>query len=304
LKNLARQDIDSTMLLELRNTMQNLLNDWMTELFKKKKYDKIIRVHTMYSSFLEPASRNDYLLYLAESYRFLGNHFKAIHFYQQATKFPSRGIKDNSLLGLGICWLNTNYPARALNTFSKIESPDLRPLASFYSGKAYIQMEKFSSAVNSFESALSKGTIPSPIKNEAYLWLGFSQYRLHQPKKAVANLANITSNSSLEGFPQDKLVLSYFYKASSLISLGQYKKAVDDLEKAFKMNKLPYLQTAIAENFALICLHLENAGVKPDKNLLTKIKNIQAGITKKASNVLKNGVTIKKMEKQLTQGKA
>lgn len=304
LKNLAKQDIDSTMLLELRNTMQNLLNDWITDLFKKKKHDKIINVYTMYSSFLDPASRNDYLLYLAESYRFLGNYFKAIHFYQQATKSPSRSIKDNSLLGLAICWLNTNYPAKALKTLSKIESPDLRALASFYSGKAYIQMENFSSAVNSLNNVLSKGTILAPTKNETYLWLGFSQYRLHQFEKAVKILKNITSNSSLKNFPQDKLALCYFYKASSLISMGQYKEAVTDLEKAVKLNKLPYLQTAIAENLALICLHLDNRGMKPDKNLLTKIENIKAGIAKKASNALENGVTIKKMEKQLTQGKA
>lgn len=306
LHSLARRSIDSTMLLEVRSTMERLLTEWVEELFKKKKYDEIIHVYGVYYSYFDPSIHPEYLYSLAESYRLKGRFSDAIHYYIKALSYGDSLFKDKNLLGLGICYLKLAQPGKALNSLLKVKSPSLLTYSRFFMGKCYIQMKNYEDAVEMFKKAVDGNLNKLKLVAEAQWWMGFAYYQLEKIEDAEICFRKIVSLAEEKKLKLDSTQLAQilYYDASCKIKMNDLKGALSDLKKALPLAKDKKLRKAISENIALIFIE-HNSGGTDEKSTPAKGTGVTGSkINKEVGEAIENNQKIKALQKQLAENRA
>ncbi len=306
LNSLARRAIDSTMLLEVRSTMEQLLTDWVEKLYNEHKYEEITHVYEVYYPYFDPTIHPEYLYCLAESYRITGKLTDAIHYYARALNFGNPLFKEKSLLGLGICYLKLARPQKALCFLSKINEPSLLTLTHFYMGKCYIQMKDYSSAVKTFVKALEENLNSRKLEADAQWWLGFAYYQqgdIEQARKCFREIMKLAKEKKVK-IASSRLAMVLYYNANCEIAASNFKEALDDLERALPIAGDTKLKKAISENLALLFMEINSKTNGNDQVTDKKIKVKSYKMNDDVNRAIENKEKIKALQKQLEETNA
>ncbi len=306
LNSLARRSIDSTMLLEVRSTMEQLLTDWVKDLYEKGKLEDIIHVYEVYYSYFDPSVHPEYLYYIAESYRSLKQFTEAIHYYTQALDYGDTLFQEKSMLGLGICYLKVAHPEKALGYFLKIKNPDLSAYAEFFVGKCYVELKKYSMAVKVLTKALS-GKVKDPnLIVDAQWWLGFCYFQIgdiDNAQKYFEQTIATAKRNKLKIAPS-RLALILYYDASCKAASNNYREAFDELKKALPLAGDEKLKKAISENLALFFIKLTSESTKNDSSLSEAMRKTGLDINKEIDRAIENKKKIRMLQERLKETKA
>ncbi len=300
---LARRAIESSMLLEVKTKMEQLLTDWVAELFRQKKYDEIIHVYEIYYPYFDPAIHSSYLYYLAESYRVSGKFADAIHFYRKALIYCSNDLKERSLLGLGTCFLKIAQPRKALSVLLKIKGGKIHNLALFYAGKAYVLIGDYSSAVNVFKGLLNTSFNNRQISADVRWWLGFSYYqqgKLSEAERCFDEVLEQARSGKVKLDP-NRLASVLYYYSNCKMAVDEFNGVYDDLEKALRIARKKKLKEAISETLALLMMKTTSLPDKANHVIGGETRGTVIGISKEISDVVVNKGRIRKLQEQLKE---
>jgi len=303
---LARRNIDSTMLLEVKSNMEELLTDWVKQLHQEHKFDDIIHVYEVYNRYIDPSIHPEYLYYLAESYRVSGRFTDAIHFYGKALNFSDSDLKEKSLLGMGICYLKLARPEKALTFLSRVKTSQLANYARFFIGKSYIQLKNYSSAVSVLKQIAPKDLKEPRLFLDQQWWLGFAYYQMgdiDNAKKCFEQILATAKNKRLKLNPS-RLALVLYYDANCELSRENYDKAYSELEKALPLATDKKLRKAISENMALLFIKISSVRENFDSNQAKKVNSNGSKINEQVSHAVENKAKIKKLQEELKEQSA
>ena len=133
---------------------------------------------------------------------------------------------------LGLCYLNINDNALALNHFRRAEELKSTAFVTYYGqGQAYFNMKRYKdavSALNKAEQLAAKEKNPEAEKARVNILRGTAYYQTNSFSEAINDLREATRNNSSDWAPFFMLGASYF-------NLNRTDEAIQTLEKAIAL---------------------------------------------------------------------
>jgi tetratricopeptide (TPR) repeat protein len=183
-----------------------------------------------------------YLVEYAELQAELGNHFKALRFYQKAADHSNDDLNLN--FKLGKAYLNVENYQNAFEVFSAIQKKDSSNLVyNKHLGLAALKMGKTDLAVSMFESVLER----NPYDLSTYLNL----ILLYLKKKDAVQIVR-TADRALYLFPDNPPVL--LREANALYAIKEYEEAKPPFENYLVKNDSVF---DVLENYGISLYFLQ-----------------------------------------------
>jgi len=231
----AAQNIDLLILNKNYNQALNLIEKGLevspdAELYWKQAnvYKQLIKplnaVKSLVNSIAMDSTNCKYLVEYAELQAELGNHYKALQFYQKAVDHSKDDL--NLKFKLGRAYMNIdNYP-KAFEVFRTIQMKDSTNLVyNKQLGLAAMKVDKTDLAMEMFESVLERNTHDL----SAYMNL----ILLYLKKKDAVQIVR-TADRALYFFPDNPAIL--LREANALYSIKEYEEARPPFEHYLAQN--------------------------------------------------------------------
>jgi len=182
-------------------------------------------VKSLENSIAMDSTNCKYLVEYAELQAELGNHYKALRFYQKAVDHSKDDL--NLKFKLGKAFMNVdNYP-KAFEVFSAIQTKDSTNLVyNKQLGLAAMKLGKTDLAVDMFESVLER----NPNDLSAYMNL----ILLYLKKKDAVQIVR-TADRALYFFPDNPSIL--YREANALYAIKEYEEARPPFEHHLAQNE-------------------------------------------------------------------
>jgi tetratricopeptide (TPR) repeat protein len=185
------------------------------------------------------STNSRYLAEYADLQTERGNPFKAISFYQRASRYSPDDF--NLQYKVGRAFMNTENFAKAYDVFMMIRVKDSTNV--FYNkqlGIAALRLGKVDQAIDLFESVLES----NPYDFSLYQYL----VTLYAMNKDAVHVVR-TSDRALYFFPENPAVL--LREANSLYAIKEYEEAIPSYERYLSKNDSVF---AVLKNYGL-CLY-------------------------------------------------
>lgn len=192
--------------------------------FQQKKYNDSYRIFNSLSD-----GRDSLAIYSfywkGESKRYAGQESEAFAIYEEFLKrFPNHPLAAGVHYQIGVLYFNNKrYDAAERLFLTATSSPDYSIRSGAFSllGEINLEQQKFLSAKNYFETALSIPGIPESNEYRAIFGLGVSYFFLNQYQESIEHLSDV--NFRAPNFESDKV---NFYLAEAFFAKGEYGEAL------------------------------------------------------------------------------
>ncbi len=211
------------------------------------KFSQVLDSYSRNVDALGEETKPSVLLLVANSYRQLGKHQRALEFYNQLIRqFPATPEAADARYQRLVSFEATKDPSliMAIDTFLETNpSGEKADKAKLLKAQALVQQGKYDLSARLYLE-LANSSLPDAYKAECYYAAGYSLSQLNSPQAAINAFSGL-----LDKFPSYKLAVKALLKRALLYQqLKNYPAAITDFDKVIQLYpSAPERETALLQ---------------------------------------------------------
>ncbi len=211
------------------------------------KFSQVLDSYSRNVDALGEETKPSVLLLVANSYRQLGKHERALEFYNQLVRqFPASAEAADARYQRLVSYEATKDPnlITAIDTFLETNpSSEKADKAKLLKAQALVQLGKYDLSARLYLE-LANSSLPDSYRAECYYAAGYSLSQLNAPQPAINAFSGL-----LDKFPSYKLAVKALLKRALLYQqLKNYPAAVTDFDKVIQLYpSAPERETALLQ---------------------------------------------------------